>query len=92
MAAVKNWSDDELVGLVWDWRITNGACTLGDLRKATGMAKSSLQTRVDTLVADGRLVKSATVGSLRGADELIMCELPDGRLISGKERMRGLAS
>lgn len=81
MSAEKNWTDDELIGFIWDFRIANGACTLGDLRKATGMAKSGLQKRVHALRDAGQLVTSATPGSLRCADERLMRELADGRLV-----------
>lgn len=86
--AAKNWTDDELIKLVWDWRITNGACTLGDLRKATGMSKSQLGVRVNALVESGRLLASATVGSIRAASEVLMEDLGDGRLVERTAKRR----
>lgn len=84
--AWKNWTDDELVKLVWDWRVVNGACTLGDLRKATGMSKSQLGVRVNTLVAEGRLLSSDTAGSIRAANEVLMEELEGGKLVERTAR------
>lgn len=77
----RTWTDDELVGFVWDYRVASGACTLGDLVKATGLTKPSVQERVQRLVRDGRLVRSSTSGSLRAASERLMEELEDGRLV-----------
>lgn len=92
--AVKNWTDDELVGIVWDYRILNGACSLGDLRKATSMSKSQLGVRVNALVAEGRLKACSAHGSIRSADERLMRELGDGRLVemTAEHRRRRVAS
>ncbi len=81
MPAVKNWTDAELVQIVWDFRLAAGACTIGDLRKATGMAKSALHYRIQKLIADGLLLQSETVGSMRAADERMFRELADGKII-----------
>lgn len=69
MSRPKSWSDDELVGFVRDWRVANGACTLGDLARTTGLSKTALHQRVKTLIREGRLTQSETVGSLRTTDE-----------------------
>jgi predicted transcriptional regulator len=88
----KNWSDDELINLIWDYRIANGACSLGDLRKATGMSKSQLGVRVNALVAEGRVKANSAHGSIRSADERLMREMPDGRLLEMTKNHRRRAS
>lgn len=82
------WSDDELVSLCWDYRVESGACTLGELCKATGLAKSTLYPRILRLVDSGRLEQSQVPGSLRPTDERLMRELPDGRLVEVKPKKK----
>lgn len=81
MGRRRTWSDAELVGFVWDYRIAGGSCSIGDLARATGMARNSVQERVTLLVEAGVLVRSGRAGSLRAASERLMEELEDGRLI-----------
>lgn len=85
-AAKAHWTDDELVEMVWDYRVGEGACTLGELCKATGLAKSTLHPRILKLIEAGRLRQSETIGSLRGTDERLMRELKDGRLVEPRSR------
>lgn len=84
----KTWSDEEIIQIVWDLRIVAGACTFGDLRKATGMSKSALFYRVQRLIDEGRIMQSDTAGSIRTADEQIMRRSPSGKVIDPPVRRR----
>lgn len=86
MGEHREWSDSELLKIVRDYRAEAGACTLGDIVKATGLSKTAVAYRVNKLRRAGKLVTSSTVGSLRCADERPMRELADGRLVEMKAR------
>lgn len=88
MPPPRNWTDDELHKIVFDYRALKGACTLDDICRATGMSKTAVAYRVRKLIEAGRLMRSGTAGSIRGTDERMMRELPDGRLVEVKVRAR----
>lgn len=86
----RDWTDAELVSLVWDWRVENGACTLGDLVKSTGMSRSGLHARVHYLIREGLLTQSETVGSIRASSEVLMRRSVSGKLVDASiKRGRG---
>lgn len=66
------WSDEALCRLIWECRQKDGACTLGNLVKATGQSKQALANRMRTLQRRGLVHWTPAVhGSLRTTDETV---------------------
>lgn len=63
-------SDEQVCDMIWQIRQVHGACTLGELVRATGQTKQAVASRLRTLERRGLVYWDADVhGSIRTADE-----------------------
>lgn len=69
------WSDQAFCRLIFDLRTKNGACSLGDLSRATGQSRQAIDERLKTLERRGLVMRTRGVwSSIRTTDEKIWRE------------------